>query len=353
MLCQDPLEQGSNFSILKTNGDFMRNATIAGVGMHVPERIVTNQYFDDLYKKDIGTFLREQRNIKERRWMKADERTSDLILPAAEKAMKQAGISAQDLDLIIVATDTPDYLSPSTAAVVSYRLGAHKAATFDLNTACAGFVMGCETASKFIKADENFNNVLVVGAYAMSKWLNFDDYKTASMFADGAGAAVLKSTQGPGFLASAFYTDGQYHDYMGIYAGGSAKPFSQEVLDQKEHLLAFPKRIPSETNGIHWPRLTKSLLEKIQKKPNEIKKYFMTQFNVQSIYETLNALDLPKEKAHYVMDKYGYTGGASIPMALADSTALHDLKKGDTIIMLGSGGGMSMAAIAMEWGFDT
>lgn len=331
----------------------MRNATIAGTGMHVPERVITNKYFDDLYKKDIGSFLKEQRNISERRWMKPEERTSDLILPAAEKALKQAGITAKDLDLIIVATDTPDYLSPSTAAVVCHRLQATKAATFDINTACAGFVMGCETASKFIKADENFNHVLVVGAYAMSKWLNFDDYKIASLFADGAGAAVLKSTNGPGFLASTFFTEGTYHDYMGIYAGGSAQPITHEVVDQKAHLLSFPKRIPPETNGIHWPRLTKDLLEKIQKKPQDIKKYYMTQFNVQSIYETLKTLDLPQEKAHYIMDKYGYTGSASIAMALADSVEKHDLKKGDLIIMLGSGGGMSMAAVALEWGFNT
>lgn len=331
----------------------MRKAAIAGTGMHAPEQVIANKYFDDLYKKDISTFLREQRNIHERRWMKSEEKTSDLIVPAAEKAMKQAGITALDLDLIIVATDTPDYLSPSTAAVVSHRLKATKAATFDLNSACAGFVMACETANKFIKADETFNHVLVVGAYAMSKWLNFDDYKIASLFADGAGAAVLKSTSGPGLLASTFHTDGQYHDYMGIYAGGSAKIFSQEVLDRKEHLLAFPKRIPPETNGIHWPRLTQDLLKKIQKKPQDIKKYYMTQFNVQSIYETLKSLDLPQEKAHYIMDRFGYTGGASIPMALADSVAQHDLKKGDTIILLGSGGGMSMAAIALEWGFDT
>lgn len=332
----------------------MRNATIVGTGMYAPERVIKNQYFNDLYKKDLDTFLKTQRNISERRWMSADQTTSDLIIPAAEEAMKNAGITAKDLDMIIVATDTPDYLSPSTASVVTYRLGATKAGSFDLNTACAGFVTALEVAQKFIKADDQFNHILVVGAYAMSKWLNMDDYKIASLFADGAGAAVLKATKDTkGFMTSTFYTDGQYHDYMGIYAGGSYKPITHDVIEKKEHLLAFPKRIPPETNGIHWPRLTQLILDKIGKKPTDVDHFFITQFNVQSIYETMDKLNLPHDKSHYIMDKFGYTGSASIGMCLADAVRQHKLKKGDLVVMLGSGGGMSMAAVAMEWGYNT
>ncbi|MBL7546199.1 MAG: ketoacyl-ACP synthase III [Bdellovibrionaceae bacterium] len=333
----------------------MRTISIAGTGMYAPSRVVKNSYFDELYKKDIGTFLQNSRNIFERRWMEDSQTTSDLIVPAAEEAMKNAGITAKDIDLIIVATDTPDYISPSTAAVVSHKLQATKAGTFDLNTACAGFVTALEVGQKMMKTDNQFKYVLVVGAYAMSKWLNFDDYKIASLFADGAGAAVLTdaapNTQG--FLASTFYTDAQYHDYMGIYAGGSYKPITHEVIEKKEHLLAFPKRIPPETNGIHWPRLTHTVLDKIQKRPEDVKHFFMTQFNVQSIYETLDTLKLPRDRAHYVMDRYGYTGSAAIGMCMADAARSHKIKKGDLVLMLGSGGGMSMVAIAMEWGYNT
>jgi 3-oxoacyl-[acyl-carrier-protein] synthase-3 len=332
----------------------MRKATIAGTGMYAPERVIKNDFFNDLYKKDIGTFLQEQRNIQERHWMNPEQRTSDLILPAAEEALKNAGITAKDLDLIIVSTDTPDYLSPSTASVIQYRMGATKAGTFDLNTACAGFVMACDIASKYIAADEKYQNILVVGAYAMSKWLNMDDYKIASLFADGAGAAVIQPAKDTrGFIASELYTDGQYHDYMGIYAGGSAQPITPAVLEKKEHLLAFPKRIPPETNGIHWPRLTKTLLERMNKMPQDVKQFFITQFNVQSIYETMDRLEVPRERAHYIMDRYGYTGSASIGMAMADAVRQHKLKKGDLVVILGSGGGMSMAAMALEWGYDT
>jgi len=336
------------------NASALRKVTIAGTGMYAPERVVKNQFFNDLYKKDLDLFLREQRNIFERRWMDKDQRTSDLILPAAEEAMKNAGITAKDLDLIIVSTDTPDYLSPSTASVVAYRLGADKAGTFDINTACAGFVVGLDMASKYMAADRKYNNVLVVGAYGMSKYLNMDDYKISSLFADGAGAAVLQPAKDTsGFLDSQMYTDGQYHDYMGIYAGGTAQPITHDVIENKGHLLAFPKRIPPETNGIQWPRLTNTLLDRLHRTPSEIKHFFITQFNVQSIYETLDKLNLPRDRAHYVMDRYGYTGSASIGMALADAVRQHKLKKGDLVFMLGSGGGMSMAALALEWGYNT
>ncbi len=233
-------------------------------------------------------------------------------------------------------------------------MGAKNAGTFDLNTACAGFVTACDVASKYIASDEQYKNILVVGAYAMSKWLNMEDYKITSLFADGAGAVILQPAQDTsGIMASTMYADGQYHDYMGIYAGGAHTPITSEVLATQKHLLAFPKRIPPETNGLHWPRLTKILLEKINKTPQDIQHFFITQFNVQSIYETMDRLELPRDRAHLIMDKYGYTGGASIGMCLADAAEKHLLKKGDLVVLLGSGGGMSMAAFVMEWGFYT
>ena len=331
-----------------------RRATIVGTGMYAPERVIKNEYFNEMYKKDIDSFLKAQRNIHERRWMAPEQTTSDLILPAAQEAMKNAGISAEDLDLIVVSTDTPDYLSPSTAAVVQYKLGAKNAGTFDINSACAGFVTAVDLASKYIIADTKYKNILVVGAYAMSKWLNFDDFKIATLFADGAGAAILQpSKDGSGVLTSELYTDGQYHDYMGIYGGGAFKPITHEVIEKKGNLLDFAKKIPIETNGTHWPRLTHILLDRIHKQPKDISTFFMTQININSINETLDKLELPRTKSHNIMDRFGYTGSAAIGMAVADAARSHRLKKGDLVFMLGSGGGLSMAALAMEWGYDT
>lgn len=332
----------------------LRRATIVGTGMYAPEKVIKNDYFNQMYNKDIDTFLRTQRNIFERHYMEADQTTSDLIVPAAEEAMKNAGISAADLDLIIVSTDTPDYLSPSTAAVVQHKLKAKNAGTFDINSACAGFVTAVDMASKYIAADRKYQNILVVGAYAMSKWLNFDDFKIATLFADGASAAIIQpSKDESGILAAELYTDGQYHDYMGIYAGGSFMPVTHEVLEKKKHLLDFAKKIPIETNGTHWPRLTNILLDRVHKRADDVKHFFMTQININSIHEALDHLKQPRTKSHNVMDRYGYTGSAAVGMCIADAARQHKLKKGDLCILLGSGGGLSMAALAMEWGYDT
>lgn len=329
-------------------------ATIKGTGFYAPEKVIKNQYFNDMYKKDIDTFLREQRNIFERRFMAEDQATSDLIVPAAEEAMKNAGITAKDLDLIIVATDTPDYMSPSTAAVVQHKLKAVNAGSFDLNSACAGFVAAIDTGSKYIVADPKYRNILVVGAYGMSKYLNYDDFKIATLFADGAGAAILqRSTDESGIQDAVLYTDGQYHDYMGVYAGGTHQPVTHEVIEKKGHLLNFAKKIPIETNGTHWPRLTRLLLDRSKKTPDQVSHFFMTQININSINETMDALKQPRNKAHLIMDRFGYTGSAAVGMALADAARQHKLKKGDTLVLLGSGGGLSMAALTMTWSYDT
>jgi 3-oxoacyl-[acyl-carrier-protein] synthase-3 len=324
--------------------------------MYAPEKVVRNEEFNKMYGKDVDTFLREKRNIFERRYMSAEQSTSDLIVPAAEQALKNAKVSADQLDLIIVSTDTPDYLSPSTAAVVQFKLKAKNSGAFDINSACAGFVTALDMASKYIAADTQYRNILVVGAYGMTKYLNFDDYKIATLFADGAGAVVVQARDGgadEGLLASTLFADGQYHDYMGIYGGGTSRPVTHDLLEKKGHQLDFAKKIPIETNGREWPRLTRILLDRLHKTEKDIDHFFLTQINIQSIHEALDNLNLPHSKSHNVMDRYGYTGSACIPMALHDAAAQHKLKKGDLVFMLGSGGGLSMAAAALRWDYDT
>ncbi|MCM2278181.1 MAG: ketoacyl-ACP synthase III [Oligoflexia bacterium] len=325
-------------------------AKIAGIGMYAPEKIVPNSYFNERYGVDVDTFLREKRNIFERRFMAEDQATSDLIVPAARRAMEKAGITAKDLDLIIVATDTPDYLSPSTASVVQHKLEARHAGTFDINAACAGFVTALDIGTKYIQADDRYRNILVVGAYGMTKFLNWDDYKIASLFADGAGAAILQPTSGDeGVLATQLFSDGQYHDSMGIYGGGTFRPVTREVVDAKRHLLDFAKKIPLDLNSTHWSGLVRTLLDRTGRPASEVKKYFITQINIGSIHETLDKLGVSRELAHNIMDRYGYTGSACIPMALADAAEKGAIAKGDLIMLVGSGGGLAMAAAAIRW----
>lgn len=334
----------------------MRKAYIAGTGIYHPEKLVPNSFFDDKYQMDIGTFLREKRNIHQRYFMAENQATSDLIIPAVEQSLQRAGITKDDVDLLIVATDTPDYLSPSTASVVQHKMGLKNAGTFDINTACAGFVTALDMASKYIAADEQYRNIVVVGAYGMSKYLNWDDYKIASLFADGAGAAVVKGTSdpgAPGILASKLFTLGEFHDYMGVYAGGTHLPITEEVVKNKGHLLNFAKRIPADTNPTHWPRLIKLLLDRTDKKLEDVKLFFLTQINIGAIQETMQVLGLPETMSYNIMDRFGYTGSAAIGMAIADAANHHRLKKGDLVMLVGSGGGVSMAAVALEWAYDT
>ena len=155
----------------------MRNAQIVASGMFVPERVIPNSYFNELLGEDVDTWLRENLTIKERRWCNENQSTADLCVNAAKVILDNAKTKADELDLLIIATDTPEYISPSTASVVQYRLGAIKAGTFDVNTACAGFVTALDIASKYIRSDKKYNKVLVIGAYAMSKYLNLQDKK--------------------------------------------------------------------------------------------------------------------------------------------------------------------------------
>ncbi len=332
----------------------MRRAKIIATGHYAPERVVPNSYFNEMYHEDVDSFLKANRNIYERRYAADDQVTSDLIVEAAKKALTAANIKPSDLNLIIVATDTPDYISPSTASVVQYKLGAVNAGSFDINTACAGFVTAVDVGSKFIAGDDQYKYVLVIGGYLMSRYLDFSDKKIATLFADGAGAAILApSDDGTGVLRTKLFTDGQYHDYMGIYAGGTAIRITEQAIAQKDHLLRFAKKIPIETNSTYWPRFINEVADGIGQQVSSVDKFFFTQININSINQTLDTFSLPHDRSHNVMNKYGYTGSAAIGMALADAVEHHVLKNNDLIFLVGSGGGMAMAVSAIRWAYDT
>lgn len=323
----------------------IRNAQIVASGMFVPEKVIPNSYFNELLGEDVDTWLRENLTIKERRWCNENQSTADLCVEAAKIILENAKTKAEELDLLIIATDTPEYISPSTASVVQYRIGAIKAGTFDVNTACAGFVTALDIASKYIQSDKRYNKVLVIGAYAMSKYLNLQDKKTVTLFADGAAGVLLKPTteKGTGFLTSSLNTEGQYADWMGIYAGGTHKPITEKVLEEKDHLLKFVKKFPKETNPITWTRMIKEACDELNIKPNDINHYFITQININSIWETLDNLRVDRSKGHTIMEYYGYTGSACIPMAFDDANKKGLIKKDDLVLFISSGGGLAFA----------
>jgi 3-oxoacyl-[acyl-carrier-protein] synthase-3 len=327
-----------------------RNARIAATGMYAPQRVVPNTYFNELLGEDVDTWLRENLSITERRWCADDESTADLVERAARRILDRAGVTAAEVDLLVVATDTSEYISPSTAAVVQHRLGAVRAGTFDLNAACAGFVTALDLGAKYVQADPRYRRVLVIGAYAMSKYLDLADKKTANLFADGAAGVLLTVTEEDrGWLAARLRTEGRYADWMGIYAGGTALPVTPEVLAAGDHKLRFVRKFPSEINPDTWTQMVRDVVADAGFVVSDVDHIFFTQININSIRITLDNLGLPFARTHCIMDRYAYTGSACIPMALAEADELGKLKDGDLVVFMGSGGGLAFACCVVRW----
>ena len=329
----------------------MTSARIVGTGAYVPAKVLTNDDLSLILGEDIDEFVTKVLGIRERHVCAEDESTADLATAASLAAVEAAGISPLDLDLIILATDTPEQLSPATSPVVQHRIGAKNAGTFDVNCACAGFVTALDTASKYIIADNSYKNILVIGAYAMSKFLDWHDKKTATIFADGAGAVVLQSSdEGPGFLASKLVADGSFHDHMGIYAGGTHMPTTERVLEEGIwNKVRFAKKYPAEVNTLGWPAVIRDVLSKCTLTIDDVALFLFTQVNLSTIKEVMAGMELPMERTHTVMGKWGYTGSACIPMVLDDAVREGKLKRGDNIVMCASGGGLNMACVAFRW----
>lgn len=329
----------------------MRDAKIIGTGVYVPERVVTNAELSQNLGEDIDEFVTAVIGIRERHIAAEGESTADLATIAAERALLDAGVAATDLDLILLATDTPEYISPATSVVVQQRLGAVNAGTFDVNCACAGFVTTLDTAFKYIIADASYKNVLVVGCYAMSKFMDWTDKKTSTIFADGAGAVVLKAVDDEQyFLASKLVADGNYHNFMGIFAGGTHQPVTAEVLaENSTNRLRFAKKYPPEVNIEGWPKIVNDVLAKAGLSAADIDMFLWTQVNISTIKIVMDRMGIPSEKTHTIMQKWGYTGSACIPMAFHDALKAGKIKRGDRIVMCASGGGLNMACVAMKY----
>ena len=329
----------------------MRHATIIGTGSAVPARILTNAELSAMLGEDVDAFVAGTLGINERRWCGPDESTADLAEEAARAALADAGLAPEDVDLLIVSTDTPEYVSPATSSVLHGRLGLPGAAgTFDINSACAGFATALDTAWKYIRADERYERVLVVAAYAMSKFLDTADKKTATIFADGAGAVVLARSETPGILASELFADGSLSAGMGVFAGGAAEPITDEVLRSGyRNRLRFVTKYPREVNEEGWPRIVRSVLGRAGHRVDEVDLWLWTQVNRSTIQTVMGVLGEPMERAHTVMGKWGYTGNACLAMALDDAARAGRLQPGGLVVMTGSGAGLSMGCVALRW----
>jgi len=327
-----------------------RFANIVATGRWVPPVEVTNDTLRQRFATAAPEFvdkMEEGTGIRTRWHAPKGVATSDVALPAARSALDRAGCAPEDLDLIVLGTDSPDYITPATSTVLQHKLGAKNAGTFDVGCACASFPTGLSIASGLIAANEAYRNVLVVGVYLMHRLADPMD-PLVFFYGDGAGAALLRPGEKPGFLSSAFLADGSFAGYWGIYSGGTAEPATEESVREGRTRVRMLERYPPEVNHEGWPRLVRTVAQRGGFALSDIDLVIFTQVRKPSVEIVMADLGLPLEKTHTVMEKWGYTGSACIPMALDDAREIGRVRSGDLLVMVGSGVGYNQAAAAFR-----
>lgn len=324
----------------------VRNVKIIGTGSYVPETIYTNEYLETIIETN-SEWIVDNIGIKERRIASKNESTSDLASRAGEIAIKDAGLSTDDIDLIIVATATPDRKAPSTAAIVQSKIGAFNAAAFDINAVCSGFLFAMSVASQYI-ASGVYNNILVIGADTFSKitdWTRRD----AVFFGDGAGAAVLSSGNvTEGFLAYRLYTDSSKDMYgFTIPGGGSEIPLCNENLNEQYFQMDGKSVFNSATSAL--PKAINQVLEDTGLKIEDIDIMIPHQPSIKILQKTAEIIGLPFEKVMTNMDRYANTSGATIPILLDEVNKSGKLKKGSIVLFAAVGSGWTYGASIIKW----
>jgi 3-oxoacyl-[acyl-carrier-protein] synthase-3 len=329
-----------------------RYGTIIGTGRYVPETEFTNEMLKERVSQanpDLARVVdsfQESSGIRARRLAPRDWATSDIAVRAAEAALQKAGIAPEQVDMILLGTDTPDYITPATSTVVQHKLGAVNAGTYDIGCACASFPTGIATASGLLATNPWMNYILVIGAYMMSKLADPEDV-VSFFYSDGAGAAVLAAHDRPGFLSSAYLADGSYHQYWGLYAGGTYEPATVEAVEAGRTAVRLLQRYPPDVNHVNWPRIARQLAERGGFALQDIDLIIFTQVRLPSIKLVMEDLGLPLEKTHWIMEEWGYTGSACIGMALDSAIEQGRVKSGDLVALIGSGVGYNYAGVAL------
>lgn len=325
----------------------VRNVKIIGTGSYVPETIYTNKYLETILPTS-DEWIYENLGIKERRIASVNEATSDLASKAALNAIENSGLTKNDIDLIIVATATPDRLAPSTAAFVQDKIQAYNAVAFDISAVCSGFLYGMSVASQFIAAGV-YDNVLVIGADTFSKitdWTRRD----AVFFGDGAGAVVMThGNVNEGFLAFRLYTDGRGKYNFTIPAGGSEMPASEETVKKRLHYFQMNGKAVYDTGTQVLPKAIQQVLSDTGLTINDIDYMIPHQPSIRILLKTAEMIGLPWEKVMTNMEKYANTSGGTIPILLDETNLSGKLKKGNLILFAAVGSGWTYGASILKW----
>jgi 3-oxoacyl-[acyl-carrier-protein] synthase-3 len=322
---------------------------ITGVGMALPEKVLTNRDIEQIVDT-TDEWIRTRTGIRERRVAAPHEATSDFAIKAAREAMAMAGVTAEQIDLIVVGTVTPDMPFPSTACIVQDALGAHRAAAFDLSAACPGWIYGLVMAQQTI-ASGLYKCALVIGAELLSRLVDWEDRSTCVLFGDAAGATILQPVgEGNGILASVLGSEGAGGCHLMIPAGGTRQPITAEVLASKlqfvkmngPEVYKFAVRVMNEA--------TVQVLEKAGLTPADLDLLVPHQANLRILEGAMKRLELAPERVVINLDRYGNTSSASIPVALCEALAHGRIKDGDNLVLVSFGAGLVWGAVALRWG---
>ena len=316
-------------------------AKIIGTGSYLPERVVTNQDLEKIVDTN-DEWIVSRTGIRERHYAADDQNASDLALIACQRAMQAAGVTAGDIDLIIVGTSTPDMVFPATACILQDKLGVKQGFAFDIQAVCAGFVYGLATADKFIRSG-SVKCALVVGAEVFSRIMNWQDRSTCVLFGDGAGAVVVKASDTPGILSTHLHTDGSYRHALatpGTVEGGKVRG-SPMLTMEGSTVYKFAVKAFEE---VAWEALRANHMV-----PADIDKFICHQANQRIIMHAAKKLALPDDKVVLTVDQHGNTSAASIPLALDTVVREGKIKAGNTILLAALGGGFAWGAALLKW----
>ena len=322
---------------------------IVGLGSFAPDRVVTNHDLSQMVETSDEWIL-SRTGIRERRFAGDTETTSDLATEAARRAMANAGVKPEDIDLVVIATITPDMAFPSTACLTQAKLGLGKVCSFDLEAACSGFLYGLDVADALLKTRDH-RLALVIGAEKLSSIMDWEDRATCVLFGDGAGAAVLAKGEGQGGELLGFFSeaDGSNPSLLCQPGGGAAQPASEESLRQRQHYLKMNGREIFKVAVRLMERATRELLKKHGLTPADVSCVIPHQANARIVESLAQRLELPMDKFFCNLDRYGNTSAASIPIALNEARDTWDFENGDYVLMVAFGAGLTWASGLLRW----
>jgi 3-oxoacyl-[acyl-carrier-protein] synthase-3 len=328
----------------------MAPAHVVGWGKHVPERVLTNDDLSEMVETS-DDWIRTRTGIGERRLAADDETTATMAVEASRQALEIAGLHPSQLDVIIVATATPDHIFPSTACLVQDALGAEKAAAFDLSAGCTGFIYALGVAADMLGSDNSERrSALVIGSETLSRITDWSDRTTCVLFGDGAGAVVLQANDAEGgLLSTVLGADGSGGELLMLPAGGSKEPASHRTVAERRHYLTMKGREVFRFAVRAMPDATKQALEQAELTPGDLDLLIPHQANQRILDVAAKALDLPPEGVFSNLARYGNTSAASIPIALCEAVEEGQLERGDLVVCVGFGAGLTWGATALRW----